>query len=159
MATVTVDYFGVSGTGRTVKEAKLDAGRKIESAISKSPKVYSYRGRSVFIYYRPGGAAYVIVHPDSEGESLCSSTCSTDDAERSALHHLLQIARKEGEYECPSWVPREYRKEFVRDWRHNDGFQRAYRKAREMGLADTARHYWACEHTNEFVTPEVKEVA
>ena len=32
MSKITLDYYGMTGTGVTVKEAKLDAGRQIEQA-------------------------------------------------------------------------------------------------------------------------------
>lgn len=158
MPSVTVDYYGVPGTGRTVTEAKKDAGRKIEKALAFRPRVYSYRGWSVAISYEPDGASYILIHPDRDGRQ--DSTCFTnqDDVVWHALHHLFQIARKDGEYEVPDWVPlpKDQVKRLVADWYSDDGFQRAFRhiKAEHPDWDSNQCHRWGCDHHHEFETKE-----
>lgn len=54
---VTVAYYGVEGTGRTVTEAKKDAGAKIEKQLTGTyePVIVSYRETAYVIYRTPDG--------------------------------------------------------------------------------------------------------
>lgn len=144
---IKIDYFGVPGEGRTVKEAKQDAGRKIEQIVQNlSPRIYSHRGHSVVIYRTTEGEAYDLIHPDSEG--CRHSTSFGGDVEESAIAHLLQITRQAGEFDIPDWVPNEMHPRLTSDWKSNDAFQRAYRAAEGAGEANP--HQWACENMGKF---------
>lgn len=146
MATVTVNYFGVSGTGRTVKEAKLDAGRKIEQSLSHRPRVYRHKALSLFVWADPAGGSYTITdgQDDKSGRHLCSaSEGSFDDATQKGIRHLLSYNRPVGDYEIPSWAD-SYAQGLVAEWARSDRFQVAYKEAIAAGKTDTEAHYAAC---------------
>ena len=145
MSSVTVDYFGVSGTGRTVKQAKEDAGSKIRRVVKHvSPRVWTWRGWSVVVYVTPEGEGYMLIHPDDDGRKHCCSFGS--DCEQSAVKHMLSNARNgEGDFELPEWLPNSVvGKDLIAEWKRNDKFQAAYRAARETGIPDHECHEVAC---------------
>ena len=86
MPTVTVDYFGFTGTGPTVKEAKQDAGRKIQALQSGywSPKIVEWRGYAILITRNlHGWERHFIQHP---GEALhVGSSCCGYESEQEAV--------------------------------------------------------------------------
>lgn len=97
MPTVTVDYFGFSGTGRTVKDAKLDAGRKIEklSRELKSPRLIHWRGHAAVVFRDSFGWNYgFLKHPDTDFYEHIGGSCGHDD-ERAAIdackRHIADI--------------------------------------------------------------------
>jgi hypothetical protein len=56
MATVRVTHYGMDGSGRNVTEAKRDAGRKIEAALSGhyTPEVAARKGWAALVFREPG---------------------------------------------------------------------------------------------------------
>lgn len=54
---IRIDYYGVEGAGKTVKEAKLDAGRKIETMLKGDyvPEVIAFRGFVALLWREPYG--------------------------------------------------------------------------------------------------------
>lgn len=151
MSTVTVTHYGVSGTGRTVTEAKRDAGRKIERMMDSSPQCYCWRGYSVVFYQSAEDGAYFLIRPDNDGRRFECCSCSIESVQDNALRHLLDSARIAGEYELPDWLPaafvREHGRGIIANWKRNDAFQAAYRHAQSIGAADP--HSWACDHDRD----------
>ncbi len=144
--TIKVEYLGIEGSGRTVAQARQDAARRAERVIRQQPVVYAYRGHVLAVWATPYGGSYTIAHPDSDGRvNFCTSCADFDDSLQSGIRHLLDIARQEGEYEVPRWVPRGMHRDLVAEWRHQDRFHRAYRDARARGLNDCEAHAAACE--------------
>ena len=67
-----ITYYGVDGHGRTVKEAKLDAGRKIERMLDGSyqPTWIEANGEVAILFRTPdGGWQAALKHHDSDGLS------------------------------------------------------------------------------------------
>ena len=159
MSKVRVEYLGVEASGRTVGEARKAAAAEATFVCSHRPKIFAYRGHAVMIWYVPNGTCYAITHPDTEGANYSCSFTGRESVVYTALHHLLQITRLEGEYDVPRWVLSEIGREdaarLVSDWRSSDGFQRAYRAAAERGLPEQERHQWACENARNFLITAV----
>lgn len=158
MATVTIDYFGVEGSGKNVTEAKRDAGAKIQQLVKHChPRMYSRRGEHVVIYPDPhGGGWYSLLHADGDGETISSSSCvSFRDAEESGVRHLLSNVRAIGDFDVPAWARRIIRDvpALIRDWKDNDAFQRAYRHAETLRVDEMDGmdpHRWACTYRDRF---------
>ena len=150
MPTVTLEYYGVSGTGKNLTEAKRDAGAKIERALkNRSPRLYRYRGAMLIVWTEPEGDCYRIVWPDTRDGSVDHGcTMTRDNGDACGLKHLIDIMRTEGEYEMPDWVPariaRDHGARWLADWRSNDEFQRRYREAQARGMTDGDCHAYAC---------------
>lgn len=153
---ISLTYYGVDGAGRTVTEAKRDAGRRIEKIVAHLyPAIFSYRGHSVVIYRTTDGYSYSLIHPESSGAIHSSSSCGDDRHESMAcaISHLLSITRREGEMDVPEWAASYLDvRSLHSEWACSDAFQRAYRAAEASGLADHNAHRWACEHRHEFMS-------
>lgn len=155
---IKVTYFGVEGSGRTIKEAKQDAGRVIERLVANHrPEVYQHRSNTLIVYHTATGGEYMMVDAAGEGPRYCChAMVSFDDARICGLRHMLTNARQVGQYEVPGWVRgiigRTPTEQMIEDWRSNDGFQLAYRHAQASGIGEGESdwHRWACEHGAEF---------
>jgi len=97
MATVKIDYFGFAGQGPTVKEAKQDAGRKIQALQQGywTPKIVAWRGYAILVTRNlQGWDQYFIQHPD-EPTPRVGSCCCGFDSERESVHsaemHLADL--------------------------------------------------------------------
>lgn len=141
---IRLDYYGVEGTGRTVTEAKKDAGERIRQALAGpyTPTVLSYRGTAMLVYREPGGWCYrIIAEPDGirDGKVWGSPNDPTEaDALRAAGRHLADITMQEADTDPPAFVHRDD----VREWRRSLDVLRRYRQAQRAGLTDEeARSY------------------
>ncbi len=166
MNTVTITYYGVEATGRNVTEAKKEAGKKIEHAMSGSycPELLQSRGVGILFYRTPDGWHHSYV-TDESGKVRTAplshgSGQDRDDARATAIMSLAQSTwdGKEQYPPCLMEIPA-YRTrkgdiglrllaEFD-SWR---GFQLAYRHAKATmteGNIDSW-HRWACDHSREF---------
>lgn len=145
---VTVNYCGMEGSGRSVTEAKKDAARKLEQAVSGSyePILLSCRRYAVLVYRKPLGWDYCTV-ADETGfrTSLCAG--SYDDNKQfimdAARWHLAQLAWLPADgLEAPDMVlmdmPR-HQREF-RSWAE---FQLRYRDAIRLGMSANDAHDYA----------------
>lgn len=168
MATVTIEYFGMDGAGRTLTDAKKDAGRKIEAAMKGSyePTVLASRGVVILLWRDPYGWRHSTITDggDDKGNGgfrdKLSYSSGNDYAYtlQSALSHLAQQTW-DGAEELPPClgsaasliVRRDINGRAVlgefKSWR---GFQLAYKVAIANGIDDNARHQWACEHGHEY---------
>ena len=156
MATVTINYCGMEGTGRNVTDAKQDAARKIMAALSGSynPAVLECRGWTILLWRTPDAWYSRIIQ--QKGEPVTNSPSTNwegDDREeaiRSARAHLAQLAWRHADglavprtdEDVEIALDQRQRGEFL-SWA---GFQLAYRAARERGMSDTEAHQWACHH-------------
>ena len=155
---VRVTYYGMEGEGKNLTEAKKDAGRKAERAITGSytPLLISADGHSALVYRIPAsGWWYVILHPEREQKQSLygiSTGEDRDDTERRARMHLAQnIFSPNGPTGLEVIKDRRDRKEHL-SWLR---FQYCYRAWREAGESnDNLCHSRAChDQWPEGVTP------
>lgn len=153
---ITLDYYGMEGTGRTLTEAKKEAGAKIKAALTGrySPEVLTLNGQAYLIWREPNGWHSRSL-TDSQGiraGEVYGSSGESDYAEcvkgawlqlgMNAWHGpednaivLDAMPDKRIRGELQSWI----------------GFQLAYRHKRAMGdTPDNELHRWACDHASEF---------
>jgi len=163
--TIRLEYFGMPGEGPTVKEAKADAGRKIEAAFAEgpgkggyyAPLVLSHRGKLLVASRHPlRGWGYRL---DSDLFEKCYqefSHCSGgfasfSECREAAVRHLADLTRIEGETDSPLFdaLPERNRDEVRRDmqyrWGRNDVANERYRLAIANGYnANDAHDYAWC---------------
>lgn len=165
---ISLEYFGMEGEGATVKEAKLDAGSKIEALVRESGTptlVGPCNGHCAIMWRDKYGWAYSLL-PDAgkEPSSLCAHhEANRDECYDSAASHLAQCYCDCDEVMTVADVPafvtsRRGRMEQV----SYNRWQRAARHAQRLGLDSNQVHAWACQHETEFTnkksTGEVLEV-
>lgn len=152
MPKITLEYLGVEGTGRTVKEAKADAVRKIEQLLKadRSPYFMSFRGQHVIIWHTGTSYAYRQVNNEedySRGKKIQwgTQTCSDDISQvlGEIRQHLAQVCWDGVEEMSPLLTEEREQRDFAQ-WQR---FQIAYQDARAKGLSDTECHRYACEHS------------
>ncbi len=147
MATVTIEYFGMTGSGRTVTEAKRDAGAKIERALSGSwtPEIVEWRGCAILIHREPQGwCRTVIAGPEGVRGGRCWGAPNEDTFESAKLCaqiHLADMASTLDDTEPPEFLRD---RNLIREWHLRQEFQRRYVRARAAGLADNECHHYAC---------------
>lgn len=98
--TIKVEHYGVEGIGRTVGEAKRDAGRKIERMLSGdySPQMRRRKNVVAFIFRHPMYGWSYVTHVDGEDPSPYPSVHhGFDDHTRDemiveATYHAAQVA-------------------------------------------------------------------
>jgi hypothetical protein len=153
---ISIEYFGMPGTGRTVTEAKQDAGRNIEAALSGdyTPAVLTFRGTVALIARDPKtGWGYRFVHSE-KGEMLQRMylNCGYTDYEDCLLHAVRHIAdneRKTGERDSELFnvlrprIASEVRREFAQKAEYDDVFQARYREAQGRGMSDGEAYAYA----------------
>lgn len=150
MATaITLTYFGFEGAGRTVTEAKKDAGRKIEQAFEGdyTPEVFAYRGHSYLVWRTPEGwCNRAVAGPDGprDGKLYACANHGHDrrkDCVREVLSHLAQIAWVESDGQTPPAFLTD--RDSLSDYRTWTEFQLRYADARRRGMDDHDAHSYA----------------
>jgi hypothetical protein len=150
MPTVTTEYYGVSGTGRNVTEAKRDAGEKIKRALAGdyTPIVIAWRGNAILVHREPTGwHSSTIVNDDGiraghlRGTIYPSGT-TREEAIASATGHVVQMGWKPEDGTEPPEILHRYRKERS-DFREWAAFQLRYREAKRRGMNDNDAHSYA----------------
>lgn len=148
MPQVTIEYYGVSGTGRNVTEAKRDAGRKIEQALSRSVDVRCWRGHTLVVAPTAYGASYVVCSPDDDGPRGLSCSCGDfDDAWESGVRHLIDLARTRHEDTAailPRWIGPKLKDRLIRDCAESDAWRDRYDAAIAEGRDCNQAHAIAC---------------
>jgi len=146
---VRIEYYGMPGEGRTLTEAKKDAGAKIERAMNANytPKVIQWRGNMALIWMTPQGIEYSYVHENGKLGGICSvSGWEPKTVERSCRMNLAQLAADVTSDEVPAILEGDKGQiDAYWDW---VAFQRAYRSSPEGDVSQ--KHQWACEHCMEF---------
>jgi hypothetical protein len=145
---VRVTYYGMEGEGRTLTEAKADAGRKAERAISGTytPLLISARGQSALVYRIPAsGWWYTILRPEREQKQSLYGTNSSEDRDWTERRARMHLAQNIFEFDGPTGLEvvknRQDRKEHLSYLR----FQYCYRAWREAGESnDNLCHERAC---------------
>ena len=164
MAKITLDYYGMTGTGATVKEAKLDAGRQIEQALNGdyTPSLIHWRQYTVLMAREPRqGWGYRISHPTPEhGETIQERMWLNgghEDRDACLLQlvkHIADIARPTGENPEASLpffnilpghtMQHDAYRDFVDNCKRTDRFQLRHRHATDvLQLPNGDAHAWA----------------
>jgi hypothetical protein len=100
MSRIKLDYYGFEGAGRTVKEAKADAGAKIRAALSGDFSPWSaltHDGQwGVIVWREPAnGWAHRLITPGGHGDrggSYGRPDRTREEAIRDAVKHLASCA-------------------------------------------------------------------
>ncbi len=148
MNRITMTYYGVEGTGRTLTEAKKDAGRKIEESLSGdyTPTVLEWRGNAILVWREPSGWGHrYIVHDGKTVEGRVYACCqdTKEEATRSALNSLAQSGWSH--FDVEDWAPEILRdRADIAEFKSWVKFQRRYRVAQGKGLNDNDAHAYAC---------------
>jgi hypothetical protein len=147
---IRIDYYGVEGAGKTVKEAKLDAGRKIETMLKGDyvPEVIAFRGFVALLWREPYGWFSKLLtdyhtHEIQTGRlNGCASHASRSQALAAIRMSLAQTA----------WTPDItplcldiLLPEQYSDFQAWARFQLKYRELKASGLTDIECHRQACE--------------
>ena len=156
---INLEYFGMPGSGATVKEAKLDAGRRIEEALDGdyTPSLIHWRQFTVLLARDPKyGWGYRISHPGEIQERmyLNSRDGDRDECLKVLVMHIADIARPTGENPEDSLplfnilsghiAKHNAYREFVDNCIRSDRFQLRYRHAKDvLGMTDVEAHDWA----------------
>lgn len=139
MSHVSIEYFGVSGIGRNVTEAKRDAGRKIEAMVdARKPRIVSWRGHAQMIWRGPEAWCSASVCDAGElREDVSYQTHGIDDLEdviRSCKRHMAQMAWKPEDGTACDLLADDRNE--ARDFARWAEFQLRYREARACGMTD-----------------------
>jgi len=157
MTTIHLDYFGMPGSGSTVKEAKLDAGRKIESAFegSYAPVLLNHRGTLLVISRNPKCAwGYRMfdlneLKPRTVADHCSCGFQSEEEALLAAVKHLADIKRQHGERDSDLFdllrgrEQADARREFSSRAEWADDYQDRYKLAIESGMPTGDAHDFA----------------
>lgn len=147
MPTVSIEYFGMTGEGRTVTEAKRNAGAKIEQALSGdyAPVVLEWRGVGMLVYREPSGWGSKIIYDEGQlREGTVYAHCCYHDkkeAIRQAYDHLSRIGVSVDD--APDFAPDFLDAQQRNEYKRYAEFQRRYHTGRAMGLSDDDAHSYA----------------
>jgi hypothetical protein len=146
---LTIKYYGVEGSGRTVTEAKKDAGRKIEIALAGdyNPVIIVWRKHAYLIYRDPtvGWRDRLICDEDGVRDGTVFGSFGGDSMDKEyviaeAKKHLAKLGWEEVDgQEIPSILPFCHH----RGWRDWTEFQLRYREAIRRGMNDNDAHSYA----------------
>ena len=93
--TVHIEYFGMPGSGPTLKEARADAGRKLERAMKETyrPRVIRFCDHLAIVWREPdNGWRYGRVGEDGELQGSIGSPETLDQAVARAQYDQAQLA-------------------------------------------------------------------
>ncbi len=140
---ITVEYLGVTGRGRTLKEAKADAARVVRGLVAsaKAPLIWCGRGHTVIAWQLGEGEAwYTYTTPKEEGmRTFCASaTGDAADALRAGRRHLAH------NLDDASMADPRDRAEVERENAQSREFNTLYRAHKAAGASDTEAHANAC---------------
>ncbi len=153
MTTVRITYFGMEGEGPTLTKAKLDAGAKIEKALSGywTPRLFRVKNLVAVIYREPTGYHYLALQDGNEVQRMPSSHGPHEkqkDAEQAALSHLCQNAWDGEQGEAFDALTVDLAPERKRELFRWSEWQLRWRHAVAHGLTRDEAWAWASERYN-----------
>jgi hypothetical protein len=150
MKKVRVTYYGVEGEGRNVTEARRDAGRKIEAAMTGSyePIVVAWRDHVILVTREPGGWSTPIIVDEEgprDGRIYSPPDCKSEkEAIIEAQAHIAKLGWKpEDGAEPPPFLTDKAARADHRTWVE---FQMRYREAKANGMDSENAHSYACRN-------------
>lgn len=155
--TINLEYFGMPGSGATVKEAKVDAGTKLERFVTEdaTPVLLAHRGYLLCISRSRWGWGYRFwqfaeMKPRTDADLCSCGFASRDSAVLAAVRHLADVTRNPGERDSELFSALRNDRErsheiaaFADKAAKDDVFQARYREARSRGLSDIDCHNYA----------------
>jgi hypothetical protein len=93
--TIRIAYYGMDGEGPTVREAKADAGNKLERLVKdveSGPQIYSFGDRLAIIVRARYSWGYRLVENNKPMGGGCTGFENFAAAQRSALGHMADLA-------------------------------------------------------------------
>lgn len=150
MATqINLTYCGMGGTGKTVKEAKQDAARKIEAVLDGNyfPRILSYRDISILVYRTPQGWHTTIIRDDGKMmEGLLTSSSMHETASEATSVAQVQLAqlgwKRDDGYTMPDFLTDAQK----RDMHSMITFWMRYQDARKAGMGEDDAHSYALKN-------------
>lgn len=149
MQTIRLTYCGMHGAGRTLKEAKQDATRKLEALAGAdfTPVLIRWRDESALMYRERDGYTYCLIHGNdpTQRQALYSSGrySTLKDAEIEARRHLADVCRLPDDCDAiPSIIDPKDR-EGATEYQHKTAWLERFRKATAAGLEHFDAHAWA----------------
>lgn len=147
MATqINLTYCGMGGAGKTVKEAKQDAARKIEAVLDGHyfPRIITYRGNSILVYRTPQAWHTTIIVDDGEPrQGVLTSSCMYETESEAASAAQLQVAqlgwKRQDGYTMPDFLTDKQKREMhtmITFWMR-------YQDAKAAGMNDHDAHDYA----------------
>lgn len=162
---ITLNYYGMSGTGPTVKEAKAAAGAKLEAWVKDdhNPVLLNWRGTLLVMSRDAHGWGYRMYDLADLKTVTFTSHCSCGMGSRSecllaAVKHLADIKRQYGERTCELFgilhrttEMLRIERDFAADAERQDQFRDRHRFAVEvMKLPSNTAHNWAGMNPYEY---------
>jgi hypothetical protein len=93
--TIRITYYGMDGEGPTVREAKADAGKKLERLVrdvESGPQIYCFGRRTAIIARTRYSWSYRLIENNKPMGGGCTGFENFADAQRSALSHMADLA-------------------------------------------------------------------
>jgi hypothetical protein len=93
--TIRITYYGMDGEGSTVREAKADAGNKLERLVrdvTSGPQLYCFGGRMAIVARTKESWSYRLVENGKPMGGDAYGFENFADAQRSALGHMADLA-------------------------------------------------------------------
>lgn len=141
MATVQIDYFGMSGQGKNVTEAKRDAGEKIQRALKGDyrPIVLTLGAETMIGWREPTlGWFYATSEQAIRDYRHNSGGQTREETENTMRHHLAQNAwNGTNDTECLEFIHDKRKQDDLRYWIK---FQRDYQVLIAQGKSDIEAH-------------------
>ena len=140
---ITIEYFGMTGEGSTVKEAKLAAGAKIEKLVKAdfSPIAVQHGGHTAFMWREVYGWNYAILKPGenwNSGFSCSSYGNDKGECEKAMRRGLAQYLINPGDRSSAEFSAQIIKDERDRKEHYNYcEWQFCYRAWRDLGKNDT----------------------
>ena len=147
--TISVDLYGMTGTGPTKAEAKQDAERRLTAAMTGlyTPQIFRFPAGYIGVIAREPGSGwqYAILGPGDTTKRYgvsCSGIESADNAERALRQHIAQnllfVTDENGLEVLTNETDRHNHKLYI-------AWQEYYKELRAQGYSDTDAHRLACE--------------
>jgi len=148
---IRIDHYGVEGEGKTITQAKADAGRKIQAMLkgNYTPEIFTYKGRCSLIWREPFSGWYSRMLTDYETGQIrpglqngCSSHSSKTDAIQATRLNLAQAAWTTTDgLTIPEILEPDQAQDFIA-WAR---FQLKYQELKSGGLSEAECHRQACD--------------
>ncbi len=138
-----ITYHGMDGTGRTLTEARRDAGTKIEQALAGpyDPILLPLPDGTIMVGFRTpaeGWSYWFWRDGRLAGGCLCGST-TRDELERVMRRHAAQSTENPAYLDHPSCHPRDHQ-----DFQDHLAWQHRYQDAKARGSSETDVRRHAC---------------